>query len=180
MPPDGNSQPRMSKAQQDARTRVLDISPNMSSDYKKQKPRMDITHYVTQIVTAYIGSNKVASDQLPGLIEAVHNALSRHVLGGSHSHGAGARFARTTPGRPAVRIANSVQPDYLVCLEDGKRMKSLKRHLRAAHGLSLDQYAERWSLPGDYPMVAPKYSVLRSQLAKGTGLGRSQHKRRAR
>ncbi len=140
---------------------------------------MDITHYVTQIVTAYIGSNKIAADQLPGLIEAVHNALSRHVLGGGHSHGQ-ARSASSMPGRPAVRIASSVQPNYLVCLEDGKRMKSLKRHLRAAHGLSLDQYAERWGLPGDYPMVAPKYSVLRSQLARGTGLGRSQHKRQSR
>ncbi|MES2471761.1 MAG: MucR family transcriptional regulator [Pseudomonadota bacterium] len=134
---------------------------------------MDIAHYVTQIVTAYIGCNKVAADQLPHLIEAVHNALCRHVLRGGHPD------AAKSPGHPAVPVARSVQPNYLVCLEDGKRMKSLKRHLHAAHGLSLDQYADRWGLPRDYPMVAPNYSVLRSRLAKGTGLGSAPRKRPA-
>jgi predicted transcriptional regulator len=150
----------------------------ISTDYKKQQSRMDIAHYVTQIVTAYIGCNKVAADQLPHLIEAVHDALCRHVLR-RPPDGTLARSASSAPRRPAVPISGSVQPNYLVCLEDGKRMKSLKRHLHAAHGLSLDRYADRWGLPKDYPTVAPNYSVLRSRLAKGTGLGSAPRKRQA-
>jgi predicted transcriptional regulator len=141
---------------------------------------MSISDSVTQIVTAYISCNRVAAEHLPFLINMVHNALCRHVLGASFG-GAEPRPASTErrrPRRPAMPIIDTIKPDYLVCLEDGRRMKSLKRHLSVAHGLSVEQYAERWDLPTGYPMVAPNYSALLSQHAKGMRLGHGKHKRR--
>ena len=146
----------------------------MSNEDDDRRSRMDLSHHVTLIVTAYISRNKVSEDQLPTIIEAVHGALCRLALDDKARSG-----LADAPLRPAVSVRDSVQPNYLVCLEDGKKMQSLKRHLHAAHGLSLEQYAARWGLPRDYPTVAPNYSALRSQLAKSGGLGRanSKHKR---
>ena len=139
---------------------------------------MDITHHVTQIVTAYISRNKVAANKLPEVIASVHDALCRLLPDAAvHPRNPSRTSAPGEPARPAVPVRASVQPNYLVCLEDGKKMKSLKRHLLAAHGMSLEQYADRWGLPRDYPMVAPNYSVLRSQLAKNSGLGKDNARR---
>jgi len=123
----------------------------------------------TQIVAAYVGKNPVEQAELPKLIREVHRALEE----------ASAGPQRTEPAvepKPAVNIKKSVTPDYLVCLEDGKKFKSLKRHLRTHFNLTPEQYREKWGLPADYPMVAPNYATSRSKLAKNMGLG---HKRKA-
>ncbi len=117
----------------------------------------------TEIVAAYVGKNAVSIADLPKLISDVHSALGR--LG---SPGA-------TPSvelQPAVPVRKSVAPDFIVCLEDGKKFKSLKRHLRTHYNLSPEDYRSKWGLPNDYPMVAPNSSETRSRLAKDNGLGR--------
>ena len=115
------------------------------------------------IVSAYVSNNATAAADIPALIGQIHAALVRVSLGGSE--------AIPEPARPAVPVKKSVTSDYLVCLEDGKRFKSLKRHLRAQYNMSPEQYREKWGLPADYPMVAPSYAVKRSQLAKTMGAG---------
>ena len=120
------------------------------------------------IVAAYVSHNAVAADQLPGLIARVHAALS-NVSSGQVGIAAGGEALR-----PAVPVKRSVMPDYIICLEDGKRFKSLKRHLRTQYKMSPEQYRERWSLAADYPMVAPNYAKTRSQLAKKMGLGQQR------
>ena len=124
----------------------------------------------TQIVAAYVANNTVAVNDLPGLIRQVHAALAN--VGGS---------AEVTPERPqpAVPIKRSVMPDYIVCLEDGKKLKMLKRHLKTAFNMTPEEYRERWDLPPDYPMVAPNYASQRSRLAKEIGLGTRARRRRA-
>ncbi len=122
------------------------------------------------IVAAYVSHNAIAADQLPGLIARVHAALSNVSGGQVASAGAG-----ETP-RPAVPVKRSVTPDYIICLEDGKRFKSLKRHLRTQYKMSPEQYRERWGLAADYPMVAPNYAKTRSQLAKKMGLGQQRRR----
>ena len=122
------------------------------------------------IVSAYVGHNALSVADLPKLIADVHNAL-RHLR------------SNTAPSapvelKPAVPIKKSIAPDYLICLEDGKKFKSLKRHLRTHYDLSPEQYREKWGLPPDYPMVAPNYAEARSQLAKKMGLGQQRRKRR--
>lgn len=115
------------------------------------------------IVAAYLASNgPVAAGELGGLIGLVRNALDGSALGMSP--------AQAPRGEPAVSVRKSVTPDYLVCLEDGKKVKMLKRHLRVL-GMTPDEYRARWDLPGDYPMVAANYSEQRSALAKASGLG---------
>jgi len=122
----------------------------------------DLRRHAVQIVAAHVSHNAVAPADLPGLIQQVYGALT----------GLGQPSAQA-PSRPepAVPIRRSVTPDYIVCLEDGKKLKMLKRHLQAAYGLSPDEYRERWGLPPDYPMVAPNYAKQRSSLAKSIGLG---------
>ncbi len=120
---------------------------------------------VSKIVVAYVSNNSVPTSELPGLIGSVHDALS----------GIGDRPVQSR--EPAVPIKRSVKPDYIVCLEDGKKLKMLKRHLRTAFDLSPREYRKKWSLPEDYPMVAPKYAKLRSELAKKIGLGRKPGER---
>jgi predicted transcriptional regulator len=122
------------------------------------------------IVSAYVSNNTVAADQISGLINQVHAALVR-VAAGQSEIGA-------EPLRPAVPVKKSITPDYLVCLEDGKKFKSLKRHLRSQYNMTPEQYREKWSLPADYPMVAPNYAQARSQLAKQMGLGQQRRRRR--
>ena len=120
------------------------------------------------IVAAYVSHNAVAADQLPGLIARVHAALSNVSSGQVGIAAAGEAL------RPAVPVKRSVMPDYIICLEDGKQFKSLKRHLRTQYKMSPEQYRERWSLAADYPMVAPNYAKTRSQLAKKMGLGQQR------
>lgn len=116
------------------------------------------------IVSAYVTNNSVSASELPGLISEVHAALLRV--------GSGAPAAAASDNlRPAVPVKKSVGNDYIVCLEDGKKFKSLKRHLRTQYNMSPEDYREKWGLPPDYPMVAPNYAQARSQLAKEMGLG---------
>ncbi len=122
------------------------------------------------IVAAYIGRNAVPAEDIPALISRVHAALQR-VASGQDVGSPGAL-------RPAVAVKKSIAPDYLVCLEDGKKFKSLRRHLRTQYGMSPEQYREKWGLPPDYPMVAPNYAAARSRLAKQMGLGQQRKRRR--
>lgn len=128
----------------------------------------ELVELTAEIVSAYVSNNTVASTELPGLINEVHNALAR------------ATSRSPEPVReelkPAVAVKKSVHPDYIVCLEDGKKFKSLKRHLRTHYNLSPEEYREKWGLPHDYPMVAPNYAAARSQLAKQMGLGTRREK----
>jgi predicted transcriptional regulator len=117
-----------------------------------------------EIVSAYVSSNNLASDNLTTLIGDVHAALNRTATG--------AVEPESEPPTPAVTIKKSVAPDYVVCLEDGQKFKSLKRHLRTHHDLTPHEYRQKWGLPADYPMVAPNYAKARSSLAKKMGLGR--------
>jgi predicted transcriptional regulator len=122
------------------------------------------------IVSAYVSNNSVPVSELPALISDVFSALTR-VSGGV------AVVSADAP-RPAVPMKKSITSDYIICLEDGKKFKSLKRHLRTQYGMTPETYREKWGLPADYPMVAPNYAKARSQLAKEMGLG--QQRRRAR
>ena len=127
----------------------------------------DILRMTARVTAAYIGNNPVDSSTVSDLITSVHQSLS------SLAQPAPAVAAK--PNRkPAVAVAKSVAPNYIVCLEDGKRLKMLKRHLKAAFGLTPDEYRQRWNLPPDYPMVAPKYAQQRSAFAKKMGLGKSR------
>lgn len=117
-----------------------------------------------EIVAAYVSHNAIAASDVPALLGQVHQALLR--LGGEPGRGA------AELQRPAVAVKKSITPDHLVCLEDGKRFKSLKRHLRTQYNMSPEQYREKWGLPADYPMVAPNYAAARSRLAKNMGLGK--------
>lgn len=117
-----------------------------------------------QIVAAYVGRNAVEQPDLPKLITEVHKALEQVA-------GTPVRKEEGHEPKPAVNIKKSITPDYLICLEDGKKFKSLKRHLRTHFNLTPEQYREKWNLPADYPMVAPNYANSRSKLAKNMGLG---------
>ncbi|MBX3485518.1 MucR family transcriptional regulator [Phenylobacterium sp.] len=116
------------------------------------------------IVSAYVGRHEIAVDALPDVIRTVHQALTALTAASA------AARAEERP-KPAVPIGRSVQHDYIVCLEDGKRLKLLKRYLRSHYNLSPDEYRRRWGLPADYPMVAPAYAARRSDFAKQIGLG---------
>jgi predicted transcriptional regulator len=121
----------------------------------------DILALTAQIVSAHISNNTVAADSLPALIQEVYKTLTN----------AGKEAITPDRPQPAVSVKKSIFPEYLVCLEDGKKLKMLKRHLQTAYGLTPEQYRERWNLPPDYPMVAPNYARHRSSLAKKIGLG---------
>ena len=122
------------------------------------------------IVSAYVSNNTVPSGEIPSLISQVYSALMR-VSGGQ-------AVAPAEPLKPAVSVKRSITPEYLVCLEDGKKFKSLKRHLRTQYDMTPEKYREKWGLPSDYPMVAPNYAAARSQLAKQMGLGQQRRGRR--
>src|SRR5215203_552179 len=124
----------------------------------------NIIELAADIVSAFVSKNSVPAGELPALIGNVHAALT-NVASGSTQQPA------EEPKAPAVPIKKSVQPDYIVCLDDGKRFKSLKRHLRTTYNLTPDQYRAKWGLAHDYPMVAPNYAAARSELAKQMGLG---------
>jgi predicted transcriptional regulator len=130
----------------------------------------DFIGLTAEIVSAYVSNNSVPSADIPALISQVHSALIR--VSGGQAEGS------VEPAKPAVPIKRSINADYIVCLEDGKKFKSLKRHLRAQYGMSPEQYREKWGLPAEYPMVAPNYAAARSQLAKQMGLGQQRRRRR--
>ena len=118
------------------------------------------------IVSAYVSNNTVASTDLPSLINEVHGALQKTASASSEPE--------PEPLKPAVPVKKSVMPDYIICLEDGKKLKMLKRHLATAYDMTPDEYRAKWGLPSDYPMVAPAYARKRQELAKKIGLGRKK------
>lgn len=122
----------------------------------------------TEIVAAHLSNNSMTADEIPGLIQRVYKTLA-------NVNGEAAAYAERP--QPAVPIKKSVTADYIVCLEDGKKLKMLKRHLKTAYNMSPEEYRERWGLPADYPMVAPNYAKQRSSLAKEIGLGTSGGKK---
>ena len=131
---------------------------------------LDYVGLAADVVSAFVGNNSVPVGELPGLISSVHSALLRI---------AGGETLATQPEpevlTPAVSIRKSLTPDYLICLDDGRKFKSLKRHL-ATLGMTPDQYRAKWNLPADYPMVASNYAATRSALAKKIGLGQNRRK----
>lgn len=137
------------------------------TDNMEQDNLIELT---AEVVSAYVSNNTIQSSDLPALISDVHAALHQ-TLGGPAE-------PEPEPQKPAVSIKKSVTADYIVCLEDGKKFKSLKRHLRTYHDLTTDAYREKWGLPYDYPMVAPNYAKARSSLAKKMGLGQKRGKRK--
>jgi predicted transcriptional regulator len=133
---------------------------------------MTITNNIelaADIVSAYVSNNSVPAGDLPQLISEVYNALLRV--------GSNVAPAPVEPPKPAIAVKRSVTNDFIVCLEDGKKFKSLKRHLRTQYGLSPEEYRDKWGLPADYPMVAPNYAKARSNLAKQMGLGQQRRRR---
>ena len=147
----------------------------MADEAGQQVEQTEILKMPSNIIVAYVGHNSVATEQMPDVIATVYDSLQALNAGGGAA-GAG-------PPKPAVSIRSSIKPDYLVCLEDGKKQKMIKRHLRTAHDMTPDEYRAKWGLPYDYPMVAPSYAEQRSKLAKKFGLGRkpgARTKRRGR
>ncbi|WP_026789989.1 MucR family transcriptional regulator [Pleomorphomonas oryzae] len=126
--------------------------------------------FAADVVAAYVGNNALQKSELPAFIASVHAAFSTSV-GGLRAP------AAAEPLQPAISVKKSVTDDYIVCLEDGKKFKSLKRHIQSHYNMTPDEYRAKWNLPADYPMVAPNYAKTRSALAKKTGLG--QNRRRA-
>lgn len=122
----------------------------------------------TEIVSAYVSNNSLPTAELPALIEAIHGSLNKIA--------SGVQEAPAETLTPAVPIKKSITPDFIICLEDGKKFKSLKRHLRTKYDMTPDQYRAKWGLPSDYPMVAPNYASARSELAKAMGLGAQRRK----
>ena len=144
------------------------MSENAAPENISKEQLLEMT---TEIVSAYVGNNTIAAGELNELIVSIHDTLHNLTTGGVE--------VEPEPIKPAVPVRRSVTPDYLICLEDGKRLKMLKRHLRTTYGLSPDDYRAKWGLPADYPMVAPNYAQQRSEFAKKIGLGKvGQEKRR--
>ena len=135
-------------------------------------PQPNYVDLAAEIVAAYVVKNAVQRTDLPSLIATVHLALSQAARGATEQPQEGLR--------PAVPIKKSVTPDFLICLEDGQKFKSLKRHLRTTYNLTPDEYRAKWGLPQDYPMVSPRYSEARSSLAKTMGLGQKRSANRKR
>ena len=128
----------------------------------------DLLRMTADVVTAYVGNNTVAPTELAEVIRTVHGSLRQAQAG---------EAAAAAPPKPAVPIKKSITPDYLICLEDGRELKMLKRHLRTTYNMTPDEYRAKWGLDPDYPMVAPNYARRRSEFAKQIGLG--QKRRRA-
>ena len=143
--------------------------PRADGANKENPGKNELVGMAAEIVAAYVGNNPVPVTNLPALIKEVYRALIQV------SDNPGERL-EDGELRPAVPIKRSIQPDYLICLEDGQKFKSLKRHLRSQYGLTPEQYREKWGLPSDYPMVAPNYAAARSNLAKQMGLGKTSKK----
>ena len=126
----------------------------------------DLLLLTTDIVAAYVSNNSVDKDDLPALIAQIHGAM-REIQGG----------AGDVP-KPAAPLKKSITPDFIICLEDGKKLKMLRRHLKSQFGMTPEDYRQRWGLPSDYPMVAPNYAKKRQELAKKIGLGKKHRKKK--
>lgn len=137
----------------------------MSDQLRADVPDNALLRMTADIVSAYVSKNVLPAQQIPDVINTVYSSLTG--LNGQP------REIAAEPLKPAVPIRKSVTPEYIVCLEDGKKLKMLKRHLRSTYNMSPDEYRSRWGLPPDYPMVAPNYAAQRSEFAKRIGLGRS-------
>jgi len=127
-----------------------------------------LAELTADVVSAYVSNNPVPASDLPGLISEIHNALGKTLTGAVEE-------VQEKP-RPAVNPKRSVTDDYIICLEDGQKFKSLKRHLMSHYGMTPEEYREKWGLAADYPMVAPAYAAQRSKLAREMGLGRKRGK----
>jgi predicted transcriptional regulator len=133
-------------------------------------PPVNFIELTASIVSAYVSNNPVPSAELPTLIGQVHSALSRVSTGQTEG--------LSESLKPSIAVKKSISSDFIVCLEDGKKFKSLKRHLRTQYNLTPEQYRSKWGLPKDYPMVAPNYAAARSRLAKQMGLGQQRRRRK--
>lgn len=140
----------------------------MSEDNSEGISSGDILRMTVDIVTAYIGNNQLPAVQIPDVLRIVHGSL-RSAEGSSAG-------AQDTLRMPAVPVRRSITPEYIVCLEDGKKLKLLKRHLRTNYGITPEEYRARWKLPPNYPMVAPNYARQRSEFARKIGLGRKSNR----
>ncbi|MFN8719798.1 MAG: MucR family transcriptional regulator [Rhodospirillales bacterium] len=146
----------------------------MSEDMELNEGEGTLLRLTAEIVAAYVSKNPLPAQQIPEVISTVYSSLT-----GLNS---APKPVAAEPPKPAVPIRKSVTPEYIVCLEDGKKLKMLKRHLRSTYGMTPDEYRAKWGLPADYPMVAPNYAAQRSDFAKKIGLGRTsgrQTRRRA-
>ena len=138
----------------------------MSNSSDTHPPKSDeLIKFASDIVAAYVSNNPVPASELPAMIKSIHSTLGG--LGGT------SQGETQTGQKPAVPVKRSVNPDYIVCLEDGKKLKMLKRYLRSNYNMTPEEYRAKWGLPADYPMVAPNYAAQRSEFAKKIGLGRS-------
>jgi predicted transcriptional regulator len=124
----------------------------------------DLLKFASDIVAAYVSNNPIPAGEIPGMIKSIHSTL------GGLANGLTADAALAQ--KPAIAVKRSITPEYIVCLEDGKKLKMLKRYLRSRYNLTPDEYRAKWGLPADYPMVAPNYAAQRSEFAKKIGLGR--------
>ena len=140
----------------------------MSSE---QPLRLELLSLTAEIVAAHTSNNAVGASDLPSVIQQIFVTLSNLSTDGVQG-------GLTTRPKPAVPINKSISDDYIVCLEDGKKLQMLKRHLKTVYNLTVEQYRERWGLPSDYPVVAPNYAKRRSEIAKSSGLGMSRHRRK--
>ena len=136
---------------------------------QEEIPAVEMLHMTTEMVAAYFGNNTVPAGQISEIISTVHESLNKLTEKPAEPE--------SEPLKPAVPIRRSITPEYIVCLEDGKRLKMLKRHLRTTYNMTPEEYRTKWGLPSDYPMVAPNYAAQRSEFAKKIGLGRTAAKR---
>jgi predicted transcriptional regulator len=137
----------------------------MDTENTEQVPAEEILRMTAEVVSAYLSNNLLPASQISEVIQTVHTSLN--------SLGAGRTDSAAEPPKPAVPVKKSVTADYIICLEDGKKLKMLKRHLRSTYNMTPDEYRTKWGLPSDYPMVAPNYAQQRSEFAKKIGLGRN-------
>ncbi len=138
----------------------------MSEANEDQKNDNELLRMTAKIVASYVGNNSLSADQVPEIVRTVSAALKQIEQGDNGQDKAA--------GKPAVPIRRSITSDYIICLEDGRKLKMLKRHLRTTFGMTPDEYRARWGLPADYPMVAPNYAKRRSEFAKKIGLGQKR------
>ena len=144
----------------------------MSDSDSRDVDRGEILRMAVEVVSSYVGRNQIAGDQIPELINTVYRSMA----GLANSDGREDQEV----SKPAVAVRRSVTPDYIICLEDGKKLKMLKRHLRTTYGMTPEEYRAKWKLPHDYPMVAPNYAKQRSEFAKNIGLGRKSGRPKSR
>jgi predicted transcriptional regulator len=137
----------------------------MDTEPSEQVSAEEILRMTTEVVSAYLSNNVLPAGQISEVIQTVHSSLN--------ALGTGRTEASSAPLKPAVPVKKSITSEYIICLEDGKKLKMLKRHLRSTYKMTPDEYRVKWGLPADYPMVAPNYAQQRSEFAKQIGLGRN-------